>query len=236
MNILNEEMRKMKKDAFIISLGGSLIVPDEIDSEFLKVFSFKIMSQVSKGRKFIIITGGGKTARKYMAAAGEISGANPVERDWLGIFATRINALLVKTIFGKHAGTEIITDMKGKIAFRSPIIVASGYRPGCSTDYDSVLLAKRFNVKSIINMSNIDYVYDRDPRKFPNAKKLENVSWKNFRKLVGNKWKPGLNAPFDPVASRACERLGINVYIIGKDLDNLVNVIEGKTFRGTRIR
>lgn len=226
----------MKDEIFIISLGGSLIVPEEIDSSFLKVFSFKIMSQVSKGKKFIIIAGGGRTARRYMSAAKEISGSSPVERDWLGIFATRLNALLVKTIFGRHAGNEIITDMKGKIAWRSPIIVASGYKPGCSTDYDSVLLAKRFNVKSIINMSNIDYAYNKDPRKFPNAKKLENVSWKEFRKIVGNKWNPGLNVPFDPVASRACERLGISVYIIGKDLDNLVNVIEGKNFRGTLIQ
>ena len=46
----------MENETIIISLGGSLIVPDNIDIDFLKDFKKLILSQVEKGKKFVIIT------------------------------------------------------------------------------------------------------------------------------------------------------------------------------------
>jgi uridylate kinase len=91
-------------------------------------------------------------------------------------------------------------------------------------------------VKKIINLSNIDYVYDKDPKKFPGAKKVEKFSWAEFRKLVGDKWNPGLNAPFDPIASKIAQESGMEVAIMnGRNLKNLKNYLEGKKFKGTTI-
>ena len=53
------------EETIIISLGGSLIVPEEIDVSFIKDFKELILSQVALGKKFIITIGGGKTCRKY---------------------------------------------------------------------------------------------------------------------------------------------------------------------------
>jgi len=99
--------------------------------------------------------------------------------------------------------------------------------------FDFVLLAKNLKIGSIINMSNVDYVYDKDPRKHKNTKKIRNICWKHFRKLNGNKWKAGLNAPFDPIASKESEKSKLKVTIIGKDLKNFENLLNGKEFRGT---
>jgi uridylate kinase len=227
------------KKTVIISLGGSLIVPDEIDWKFVKKFKVVIEKYIKKNYKFIIITGGGKTARKYIEAASKIDNIDSNDKDWLGIHATRMNAHFILTIFREHAHSRINTnphDLEDFYDFKEDILVAAGWRPGFSTDYDAVLLAKYLDIKNIVNFSNIDYVCDKDPKKFPEAKKIENITWKDFRKIVGNKWDPGMNAPFDPIASKLAEEEGIEVAIMnGKNLKNLENYLLSKKYKGTLI-
>src|SRR3989339_1672439 len=105
----------------IISLGGSLIVPDNIDTGFLKGFKGAIEKYAKKGDNFVIICGGGKTARKYQEAASEISRTSAEDLDWLGIMATRLNAHLVKTAFGSYAEEMIAYDPTKKITFKKNI-------------------------------------------------------------------------------------------------------------------
>ena len=220
-------------EIIVISLGGSLIVPDKIDVGFLKKFKHIILEHLST-KKFIIICGGGRIARSYQEAAANVSVLKDEDLDWLGIHSTRLNAHLLRTIFREHAHPVIIKNPTEKIRFNECILIASGWQPGCSTDYDAVLLARNFNVKNVINLSNTDYVYDSDPKKNKDAKPLPVISWKEFRKLVGNEWNPGLNLPFDPVASKLAESLGMKVVIM-KDLANLESFLENKKFNGTVI-
>lgn len=230
------------KKTIVISLGGSLIVPDDIDFKFVKNFKNLITGYIKKGYKFIIITGGGKTARKYIEASVRVGNSSVTsdDKDWLGIHATRMNAHFIRTIFRKYAHPRINTnphDLEDFYNFKESILVAAGWRPGFSTDYDAVILAKYMDIKKIVNLSNIDYVYNKDPKKFPDAKKIEKISWKDFRKIVGNRWNPGMNAPFDPIASKIAQEEEIEVSIMnGKDLANLENYIEGKKFKGTTIK
>jgi uridylate kinase len=220
----------------IISLGGSLVVPEDIDTSFLKKFSKLILSHVKKGRRFIIIVGGGKTCRKYQKAASEISRLNREDLDWLGIHSTRLNAHLLRTIFRSVAHAVIIKNPTEKIRTSNPVIIAAGWKPGRSTDYDAVLLARNFKSNSVLNLSNVDYVYSNDPKTHTSAKPIKQMSWKDFREMVGNKWHPGLNAPFDPVASREAQKLGLKVVIMnGRNIPNLEDFLSGKKFKGTII-
>ncbi len=229
----------MDKKIVIISLGGSLIVPEEIDWEFIKKFKSLIENQITKGYKFILITGGGKAARKYIEAAAKVAAITTEDKDWLGIHATRMNAHFIRTIFREHAHPRINKnphDLEDFYNFKEDILVAAGWRPGFSTDYDAVVLAKYLDIKNIANLSNIDYVYDKDPRKFPDCKKIENINWKEFRKMVGDTWDPGMNAPFDPIASKLADEENIEVAIMnGKNLDNLEKYLNGERFVGTVI-
>ena len=62
------------------------------------------------------------------------------------------------------------------------------------------------------------------------------ISWDDFRKLVGDKWDPGLNMPFDPIASKEAETLSLKVAIInGKNLESFENFLDNKSFVGTLI-
>ena len=217
----------------VISLGGSIIVPEEIDVPFLKMF--KEIIQSLKDERFIVICGGGKICRNYQNAARETAEIPNEDLDWIGISATRLNAELVRSIFGDEAHGKVIHDPDEEIDGSKRVVIGAGFEPGSSTDLRAVQLAKRFEAIRVINMSNIDYVYSADPKKDPNAEKLTEISWAEFRKLVGNEWDPGLNMPFDPIASREGEQLGLEVIIIGNDVDNLEKLLRGKPFRGTTI-
>ena len=116
-------------------------------------------------------------------------------------------------------------------------MVAAGWRPGNSTDYIAVILAKYFDASVVINLSNIDYVYDVDPRTHPEAEPRECMTWPDFRALVGDEWSPGLSAPFDPVAARLAEERNMEVVIMnGNDLDNVARYLNNEPSRGTVIR
>jgi uridylate kinase len=209
------------EETIVISLGGSLIVPDNIDVDFLKDFKKLILSHIEKGKKFVIITGGGKICRRYQDVAKKISNPIDTELDMLGIKALNLNAELVRILFRECKNVEIF----------------GAEKPGNSTDFVAVSLAKKNNAKIVINLSNTDYVYDSDPKINLNAKKIEKISWIDYRKLIPKEWNPGLNSPFDPIASEMAEKEGMEVIIMnGKPIDNLAKCLNGEKFFGTVIK
>lgn len=226
------------KNTYIISLGGSLIVPEIgiIDWKFLKSFRELILKRIKKGDKFFIVSGGGATARNYINASDKIFKTSDNDRDWLGIHSTRLNAHLLRTIFSDVAQANIIRNPTYKHPMKKKVVIAGGWKPGWSTDYVATLIAQEYDIKKVINLSNIDYAYDKDPNKFSDAKKIEEINWKDFQKIVGTKWVPGLNAPFDPIASQKANQLNLEISILnGKKIKNLENYFENRKFTGTTI-
>lgn len=227
-------------ESIILSLGGSLIVPNGgIDTAFLRGFNTFIRTQIeATTRRFFIVCGGGAIARHYQKAAREVIGQIADEDvDWLGIHATRLNAHLLRTIFRDSAHLVLIEDYEREYEIATErVIVGAGWRPGCSTDYDSVLLAEKFGARKLVNMSNVDMVYDKDPKTNPDAMPIEKLSWEEYRTLAGEKWTPGMNVPFDPVATKKAHEINLTVIILnGKNLPNLGNALDGKEFKGTTI-
>lgn len=225
-----------KKSAVIISLGGSIIVPDEVNATFLKKFRAVIVGSLKKYSKVVIVAGGGKVCRKYNAAAEKVTKVPPVELDWLGIAATKLNAELIRVIFGKLAYEKVVSNPHKKINTAKKIIIGSGYAPGSSSDLDAVVLAEQYGAKTVINLSNISHVYNKDPRKHKNAKKIGVMTWKEFKQVIGGKYVPGMNAPFDPVAAKRAEKAGIRVVVMkGTNIANFKRFLQGKPFAGTVI-
>ncbi len=228
----------MNTETIVISVGGSLIVPDGIDIAFLKRFKKFIFEQVANGKRFAIITGGGKTARRYQDAAGKVSTLTPDDLDWLGLHATRLNGHLLRTIFRDIAHPVIITnpDEVLDIPKGAKLIVAAGYRPGASTDLRAVQIAVHLGAKRLVNLSNIDYAYDKDPHKHKDAQLIKDIDWPSFRALLPDCWDPGLSSPFDPIAVREAEKCSIEVAIInGTKLKQVEKYVAGEKFVGTRI-
>lgn len=210
-----------------------------IDTKFLSEFNVFIRKEiVRRGGQFFIVAGGGSVARHYRDAGKTVlrHELTDDDLDWLGIHATRLNAHLLRTIFRDIAHPHIIKHYDIIRKVKESIAVAAGWKPGWSTDFDSVLLCEDYGAETVINLSNIERAYTADPKKDKNAKPINKISWKEFRKLVGDKWVPGMNAPFDPVASKKAEELGIKVIVMkGGDWQNLENYFAGKKFVGTTI-
>lgn len=222
-------------ETIIISLGGSLVVPDDIDVNYLRNFRKLILKHL-KTKKFFLIVGGGKICRRYQNALRELTDLPERDIDWIGIHSTKFNAELVKYVFSKYSHPDVIADPSKKIKIKKPIAVSCGWKPGCSTDFDAALIAENFRAKVILNLTNVDYVYDRDPNKFKDAKPIRNITWEKMKKIIGTKWIPGKNVVFDPIAAKKCMKLGITVVILnGRNLKNLDNFLKGKKFKGTVI-
>lgn len=224
----------------VISVGGSIIAPDKVDYAFLSDFRDMIVSYLSSNAeaKLIFVAGGGAPARVYQDALRHIDPEAPAEmQDWLGIRATHLNGMLLRAVFSRYVSDELVTDPTAEgIAFGGRILVAGGWKPGFSTDTDAVYLARRFGGRTVINLSNIKKVYTDDPRKNPDATPIDRISWPEFRKIVGYEWNPGLNAPFDPIASGIAEESGMTVIAAdGRNIENTRAILEGRPFEGTVI-
>lgn len=227
----------MENKKIIISLGGSIVVPDLPDPEYLKNFISLIKTYVAQGIHFIIIIGGGKVCRNYQHALKQIRGVTNEELDLLGISATLFNAEFVRLAFGHDVHEFVIQNPKDLAHTSEMVTIGAGWKPGCSTDYDAILCAEEAGSKTVINLSNIEYAYDKDPKKYEDAKPIIESNWQEFRKILPIGWNPGANTPFDPIAAEKAEELGIEVVIMGgNDLENLKNYLDDKEFVGSRIK
>lgn len=239
----------------VLSVGGSIIAPSEPDVKFLADFSNMICQWLEKNpdARLILVAGGGAPARVYQNAYRSVASSFTDAQkkacafadedvtnyacDWIGITATRLNAQILKTVFGPLCKQDVVIDPTAVNDFTGRILVAAGWKPGFSTDNDAVLLAERFNADTVVNLSNIEKVYTDDPRKNPDAKPIDTISWAEFRKMVGDEWVPGKNCPFDPIASKKASELGLTVICAaGKNIENIRAILDGSDYIGSTIK
>ncbi len=221
----------------VISLGGSIVYPKDIDLLFLKDFKKLIERETRKGRKFVVVIGGGHLARIFQQAAEHMGQVTDEDKDWIGIHATRLNAQLLRTVFKKIAD-PIVFDQRKKITkLTHPVTIASGWRPGWSTDFVAAAIAKDLGVGEYLEVGKPDHVYDKDPSVYRDAKPFEIISWEDYRRLIPRKWVPGSHSPVDPIAAKLSSNAGIRSIVLdGRDLKNFQNLLGGRDFRGTIIQ
>jgi uridylate kinase len=226
----------------VISLGGSIIAPDKVDVAFLRSFRKAVLEHLEGDpeRRVILVCGGGGPAREYQGAyRAVLSDSAPGEQDaeaqdWLGIAATRLNAELVRFLFQPHCPQPVVQDPTSVSVFPGRVLVASGWKPGFSSDYDAVLLARRFQADTLVNLSDVARVYSADPKTDPAARPLDRMRWAELAAMVGTTWVPGRKLPFDPVATAEAARAGLRVIVAaGRNIENLKKILAGRDFEGT---
>jgi len=228
----------MKKQTIVISLGGSIICPGKIDVNFLREFKKIILSYAKNGNRAIVICGGGETNRLYNNAAKEVRGnITHEELDWIGIDSTRLNARLVRTLIGSAAEEKLLENPYTLIRSNKSILVGCGYKPGSTSDKDAVIAARTYKADTVLNLSNIDYVFTKDPRKYKSAKPIVSCTWQEMKKIIGDKYVPRGNYPFGPPAAKLAEQLGLRVVIMnGKNIKNLKSFLQGGEHKGTTVQ
>lgn len=227
----------MKKKRWVISVGGSLIIPHEIDYVFLHKLK-KTITKLSKKNQFIIVTGGGHLARTAITALQK-EGKSLTEQAHAGIRATRVNALFLMQWFGKHANGMLPLNMKHiatELKKNNPVICgALRWAPHATTDTTAAKLAALLKCP-LINLSNTKGLYTADPRTHPKATLISKISWKKFEQQAhARSYKPGQHYILDQDASTIIRKHKVPTYLLSGNMTNFTNYIQGKPWKGTTI-
>ncbi|MBU4246030.1 MAG: UMP kinase [Nanoarchaeota archaeon] len=212
----------------VISLGGSLLTKD-FSVSGVKQYIDVLKKIAQNTEKLVIIVGGGRVCRQYQAIAREL-GATQDMQDYIGIKATHFNASLVASALTKYA--EVPNNEKGlKAALsKNKVVVAGGLKAGQSTDAVAAFAAKEINADLLINASNIDGVYDSNPRENKNAKKLPVLNYVQLKQILSaNAQLPGQYGLFDLRAADTISRAKIKtIFIDGTDAEEIWRAAFGK--------
>ncbi len=223
----------MKK--VVISLGGSVIVPDKVDYSYLKKFA-KFIKKFSKKNKVVIVTGGGSTARKYIEGMKQFS-SNPDMLSVVGIATTRLNARLVSGVFGiTDEIPESLDGIKKALRKRNLVVCgALGMQKNMTSDGNAAEVAEMIK-GTFVNMTNVKGLFDKNPKTNKNAKFIPYITFSDFMKRIGKiKFKAGQHFVLDQSAARIINKSKIKTYIVSNDLKNLKKLFKGEDFVGTVI-
>lgn len=221
-----------------MSLGGSLIVPKSgVDVAFLKKFRSAILS-LSKDFKFVVVCGGGSIARTYITGLRN-GGIEDYLQSLIGISVTRTNARFMNYFFGRDQDSGIPHDMKHvkSLLTRNDLVFCGAlrYGPDQTSDSTAVSLANYLKAK-FINLTNVDGLFDKDPRKYKNSKFIKSISSADLFKLANSMvYKPGQHFIIDQKASRLIRDHKVKSFILGNSMKNFQNLVRGRKFRGTEV-
>ena len=220
----------------VMSIGGSIFNPDGFNFSFVKDLK-NVLTNLAKKRDIVVVCGGGKTARNYIIPLRQ-AGVSEKRCELIGIGITRMNARFFINFFGEIASQHVPASMKEvrNLLQKSNLVFTGGLRfvPASTSDGTAAGLAHYFNT-DFINMTNVKGLYTKDP-KFKDAKFISEISFKDFNEIASKiKYQPGQHFVLDQNAAKIIKQHKIKTYIIGPDLNNLVNLINGKRFTGTVI-
>ena len=229
---------KPRRGPVVLSLGGSVFATGDGDAAYLDKLA-GLLGRLAREFPLVVTVGGGRTAREYIRL-GRALGLTEIELDEIGIDVTRLHARLLAARVGPPAPAHPPTTIAGAVndAHRGPLVILGGTEPGHTTDGVAALLAVRLRAARVVNATNVDGVYDRDPRTHAEAKRLPRLPWDRFRAMVhaGANGLAGQEFVFDRLGADTLSRARIPLRIVnGRDLDNLELALRGRAFEGTHV-
>jgi len=220
-----------------ISLGGSLLTRD-MSPENYRRYARVLKELKDEGHQIVVVCGGGRTAREFISIAQGLGADNRLQ-DRLGILATHANALLLIAALGLEAHPHVHrrrSEIKRNLGDR--ILVGGGHLPSSSTDYRAVLFAEAMGADLVVNATDVDGVYDKNPEKHPDAVKLDRITFSRLEEIImeSTEQSPGEYGLFDLKAVKLARRLKIPmVFVDGTDPEEIMRAVEGG-HSGTEIR
>ncbi|MDR1404336.1 MAG: UMP kinase [Candidatus Methanoplasma sp.] len=226
----------MKKEKVVVSVGGSVLIPGNEDSAYMKGLA-EMIGKVSEDVRMVIVCGGGKIAR-YYTVTGEELGGTTYQLDMLGIGVTRLNAQLLAISLGDLSSADIPLTAEDASERSSPdnVVVMGGTAPGHTTDAVAAMVAREMHADRIVNATSVEAVYSDDPRKNPGAERFSAMTIDELSKIVYSEHGAGKSSVFDPLGIKIAKEEKIDILIVdGRDISELRNAILGKEIRGTYV-
>jgi uridylate kinase len=222
----------------VLSVGGSVLLTGKEDRSYLEGLA-ALLRRLGAALPLLVTAGGGRTAREYIRLGREL-GLTEVELDEIGIEVTRLHARLLAGRVGPPCPSRpptTVAEAVHELRHASPVVLG-GTEPGHTTDGVAALLAVRVRASRLVNATDVDGIYERDPRKDPSARRVERMRWPEFRALVhaGTSTEAGQNFLFDRLGVDLLARSEIPLYVVdGRDLANLEVALKGGRFTGSRV-
>ena len=225
------------KKIVVISLGGSVIIPERMNYRFLHKFK-RTLRKFYKTHRFVIVCGGGQIARKYINAL-QHEGKSKKDLSLAGIMATRMNAMFLMKLFGAESNQSLPLTIKqvNSSLIKNNLVICGAlrYRPDSTSDSTSAVIAKHLK-SPLINITNVSGLYDKDPKENSDALLIRSISWKDFEKMAKkSKFHPGQHFVLDQQAASIIKDHKIVTYIVSNDTKELKKILKQKKFLGTII-
>lgn len=224
-------------DVVVVSIGGSVLIPDDRDFDYLTRLA-EMLIKMSSQVKLYVVVGGGRVSRYYIEL-GRLLGTGEKSLDEMGVVVTRLNAkLLISALSGKanEVPPNTVKDAAG-LGMKHKIVVMGGTTPGHTTDGVAAMLAESVKADRIVNATAVDGIYTKNPKEFEDAQKLDRLTFEELLEMTRTTdWKAGPSNIFDALGAEIIARSRIPLLVVdGRDLDILASAIVGDSGSGTLV-
>lgn len=231
---VSNKVSKQKK-ILVIKLSGS-VFNFKTTSKSLKEYA-QVLLDIQTKVQPVVVSGGGIIARHYVNLARSL-GSDESSLDEMGIEISRLNAMLLSAALGDYVYPVIPSNLEEiSIACQSgKIIISGGLHPGQSTNATAALICEKIKADRFLNATDVDGIYDSDPKKNKKAKMFKEITIKKCLDLLNNEsTQAGNYELMDIVAMKVIERSKIPTYVIKSDPKIIRNLIMKNRQTGTKI-
>lgn len=231
---VSNKVSKQKK-ILVIKLSGS-VFNFKTTSKSLKEYA-QVLLDIQTKVQPVVVSGGGIIARHYVSLARSL-GSDESSLDEMGIEISRLNAMLLSAALGDSVYPVIPSNLEEiSIACQSgKIVVSGGLHPGQSTNATAALICEKIKADRFLNATDVDGIYDSDPKKNAKAKMFKEITIKKCLDLLNNEsTQAGNYELMDIVAMKVIERSKIPTFVIKSDPKVIRNLIMKNRQTGTKI-
>jgi len=220
----------------LVKLSGHVFDQEDLVKRYVKVIRFIL--DVSPESKIVFVCGGGSIARRYVSILRDIT-HNEARSDMVGIMVSRLNALtLALSIEEAYQGVPSNIEEFLKAYSTSRVVFCGGLQPGQSTATVAMILAEITGTRDVVFASNIDAVYDKDPLKHKDAKRLEKVTLSELENILFRETdiRAGTYPLLDIWAINIARRARIKIFLYNcREPEKLIDIVLHGAGYGTLI-
>lgn len=215
----------------VVRIGGS-VVASPVNTELMSKYADLIKTVKSQGHEVAVVLGGGALAREFISIAKDL-GLDMRSQDEVAISVSRLYAQLFLKRLGEAGGSKVAftLDDAAQCLSEGKIVVMGGLKPGITTDTVAALAAERIEADLLVKGTDQNGVYDKDPRKHPEAVKLNRLSFNDLPKVFEESvHKAGIHQIIDPEAVKVLKRRRLKLIIVnGFEPENILAAVNGES-------
>jgi uridylate kinase len=214
----------------VVRIGGS-VVTSPVNTELMSKYAEIIKAVRQQGHEVAVVVGGGALAREFISIAKNL-GLDMQAQDEIAISCSRLFAQLFLKKLGEAACSKVALtlDDAADCLKERKIIVMGGLKPGITTDAVAAMVAERIDAELLVKGTDQNGVYDKDPKKYADAVKLDHLSLEDLTHILElNVHEAGMHQIIDPVAVEVLKRKRLKLVVVnGFQPQNILAAINGE--------